>query len=170
MKKRIGPFMIVAYFGFFILVVLAMGFYWHQYRKPPTQPIKFPHYIHVGKLGLACTYCHQYVEQSPNAGIPSVQLCMDCHKNAVTDRQEIQKLTQYWEKGKPIPWIKVHHLPDYVYFTHKRHIKAGIECSQCHGPIQTYAGMRRVHSLKMGWCVTCHKQNMAPTDCTICHQ
>jgi cytochrome c7-like protein len=143
--------------------------------KGPTQPIAFSHQLHAGKLGMDCRYCHYSAEKSPIANIPPVSTCMGCHKIAATDRPEIQKLTGYFTRGEPVPWVEVYRLPDHVKFNHKRHVKAGLECQQCHGPVQEMQVVYQYPSLKMGWCVSCHRQNLAnPTfpatmDCIACH-
>src|SRR5713101_5485655 len=92
--------------------------FWAQLgaEQGPIQPIKFPHDIHAGKLGMDCLYCHYGAEKSPVANIPPVSICMGCHKLAVTDRPEVQKLSQYWESGKSIPWVPVYVLPEHVKF------------------------------------------------------
>jgi len=161
----------LGYFAFFALVTMALGFKWYRYQQPPDQPIAFSHKLHVGKVGLQCQFCHEYADKSPSAGIPTVEKCMSCHRNVVTDRPEVQKLTAYWEEKRPIEWNKVHNLriKNHVYFTHKRHIKAGIECSACHGEVKYMDKVRQVSSLEMGWCVSCHRFNKAPTDCLTCH-
>jgi hypothetical protein len=100
---------------------------------------------------------------------------MGCHKIAAADRPEIQKLTAYADSGKVIPWVEVYKLPDHVKFNHKRHVKAGIECQSCHGPVQDMKVVYQYSSLKRGWCVTCHRQNLndpkhpASMDCLVCH-
>lgn len=144
-------------------------------RRGPEQPIKFPHDIHAGKLGMDCTYCHYSAEKSPIADIPSLGTCMGCHKIAVTDRPEIQKLTGYWNRHEQVPWVEVYRLPDHVKFNHERHVRAGFACQQCHGPVQTMKVMYQYPSLKMGWCVSCHRDNLnnparpASMDCLTCH-
>lgn len=144
-------------------------------RKGPVQPINFNHQIHAGKLQMNCKYCHYGAERSAWANIPAVSTCMGCHKIAVADRPEIQKLTGYWDRGEQIPWVKVHYLPDHVKFNHKRHVKANIACQTCHGPVQDMAVVYQYSSLKMGWCVSCHRQNLADPkfpasmDCLVCH-
>jgi len=143
---------------------------WFSSSEAPQQPIAFSHKIHVSRVGLQCTFCHTYVEKSQHAGVPSVQKCMSCHSVIATDRPEIKKLHKYWNNKQPVPWIKVHNLPDHVYFSHKRHIKAGLECSACHGEIKNVSVVRQVSSLKMGWCVTCHRSKKASIDCLTCHK
>ena len=141
----------------------------------PAQPIPFPHNIHAGKLGMDCLYCHYSAEKSPITNIPSLAICMGCHKIAVTDRPNIQKLTAYWNRGEQVPWVEVYRLPDHVKFNHKRHVRAGFACQTCHGPVQTMPVMYQYPSLKMGWCVSCHRQYLndparpASMDCLTCH-
>jgi hypothetical protein len=144
-------------------------------RKGPQQPILFSHQIHAGKLAMDCLYCHTGAEKSPIANIPAVGTCMGCHKIAMTDRPEIIKLTGYFERGEQIPWVEVYRLPDHVKFNHKRHVKAGIACQECHGPVQEMPVLYQYPSLKMGWCLTCHRQKLndpkypATMDCVACH-
>ena len=143
--------------------------------RGPVQPIRFPHDVHAGKLGMNCLYCHWGAERSPIANLPAVSTCMGCHKMAVADRPEIQKLAGYWERGETIPWVEVYWLPDHVKFNHKRHVKAGLSCRTCHGPVEQMKVLYQYPSLKMGWCVECHRQRLNdpgfPTsmDCLTCH-
>jgi hypothetical protein len=171
LKKYIGIPAAFVYFAFFIVISLALGADWYRNKRPPDQPINFSHKIHVGKVGLQCQFCHETVDKSTFAGIPSVQKCMSCHANVATDRPEIQKLTGYWERGEVPQWNRVHRLRirNHVYFSHKRHIKADIDCSNCHGEVKYMDKIRRVRSLEMGWCINCHRTNNASTDCWTCH-
>lgn len=143
--------------------------------RGPKQPIAFSHQIHAGKLQMDCRYCHYGAAKSAFANIPAVSTCMGCHKIAVADRPEVQKLTGFWDRGEPIPWVKVHYLPDHVKFNHKRHVKAGIACQDCHGPVQEMPVVYQYNSLKMGWCVSCHRERLddpkfpASMDCLVCH-
>lgn len=159
-------------------VALSQSF-WAQLgmTKGPTQPIAFPHDLHAGKLGIDCLYCHYGAEKSPVANLPPVSTCMGCHKIAATDRPEVQKLTKYWEDQKSIPWVPVYWLPQHVKFNHKRHVRGGVACQECHGPVQTMKVVYQYSSLKMGWCISCHRERQAradiqnPTimDCLTCH-
>jgi len=135
--------------------------------KPPEQPIQFTHYRHVTMLGMDCQYCHTEARRSIHAGVPPVEVCMGCHKHVKTDKPEIKKLASYWDKREPIPWKKVHDLPDYVYFSHERHVRAGVDCTECHGLIPLEGKwpdgdaskaevMKRATPLQMGWCLQCH--------------
>src|SRR5262245_32474432 len=141
----------------------------------PKQPIAFSHRIHAGTLQMNCLYCHYGADKSPIANIPPVSVCMGCHKLAVTDRPEIQKLTGYWNRGETPPWVEVYRLPDHVKFNHKRHVKAGVQCAECHGKVETMDVVYQYPTLKMGWCITCHRQHVddpkfpATLDCVACH-
>ncbi|UCE05683.1 MAG: cytochrome c3 family protein [bacterium] len=170
MKKYTRPLLIGGYFGIFILIILLLGFIWHTYKEAPEQPIAYSHQKHLTFVGLECNHCHSYAEKGLQPGIPAVAVCMECHKNVATDRPEIIKLTEYWENKKPIPWIAVNYLPPHVYFTHKRHIKRGFDCSECHGELKNMEKVRQVKSLRMGWCLTCHRANGGSDDCWTCHK
>jgi hypothetical protein len=138
------------------------------------------HSVHAGDNKIPCLYCHSYADRSPVANLPAVSVCMNCHKmvRGTTPQYsaEIAKLIAYADRGEPIPWVRVHQLPDHAFFIHKRHVKAGIECQSCHGPVEQMRKVYQYSSLKMGWCVTCHKANLnnskfaASIDCYTCHR
>ena len=149
----------------------------------PKQPIIFSHIIHVQKNKMECQYCHWSVAKASYAAIPEVESCMGCHKivtgskkDPVTQEEkdpasvaEIAKLVDFWNKGIPIPWQKVHVMPQHVNFNHKRHVKAGVSCQECHGQVPNMAEVERVSSMKMGWCIDCHRERGASIDCYTCH-
>lgn len=151
----------------------------------PKQPIEFSHKIHAGQNDIPCLFCHLYARRSRVSGVPSVQRCVGCHaliRNAGNERvnakesKEINKLFSYWEKKEPIPWVKVHDLPDFVYFPHKRHVGAKVKCQECHGPVETMDRVKRVAPFQMGWCLQCHETRWkkvggprGPRDCWECH-
>lgn len=144
----------------------------------PQQPINFSHQIHVEKNQMECLYCHSGANRSSYATIPSTDLCMGCHKVVTADAikqkynresPDLVELARYAAEKRPIPWNPVHNLPEHAHFTHKRHIKAGIGCQNCHGQIQKMPVVERVSSLKMGFCVSCHRENGASIDCSTCH-
>jgi hypothetical protein len=161
---------LAAYIGVSAGLLLLVGVFRADGGEGPAQPIAFDHGIHAGDLALDCTHCHQFVEVSRFPGLPSTDVCMACHEVVATDRPEIQKLTQYWEEGREPEWVKVYEVPWHVYFSHKRHVKAGVDCSNCHGDVTVQTPIRQVRSLKMGWCVSCHRENEASTDCWTCHK
>ncbi len=137
----------------------------------PEQPIPYSHELHVGKLGLQCQYCHNQVERSKSANIPTLQTCMNCHLQVKTDSPHIQKMREAYDAGNSIEWVRVHMLPDHVQFNHSAHIAKGVNCQTCHGPIETMAKVYQYADLSMGFCINCHRQeeNKAPLNCTTCH-
>ena len=154
---------------------ILVGYYANAMFFPgtsPEQPINFSHRIHAGDNEIDCMYCHVQARRSPSAGVPSVNKCMGCHQEIATDRPQVRLLTNYWQTREPIYWVKVHDLPDFVHFTHKRHVAAGIECQTCHGPVETMDVVSREAPLKMGLCLDCHRQNEVEhgTDCWTCHK
>ena len=139
----------------------------------PEQPIKFSHALHVGQNQIECQYCHTSVEKSKHASIPGLQICMNCHKYVKQGpkygTEEIAKIyaTQGWDPDqskfvrapKNFEWIKIHNLPDHVYFNHSQHVKVGgIKCQTCHGKVEEYEVMKQFAPLSMGWCINCHRQ------------
>ncbi len=174
-----------------IFLLLASGYFVYGYLMQigvdqdyaPIQPIHYSHRIHAGSNGIDCKYCHSAARVSKNAGIPSLNICMNCHKNIaeVSDTTataehskafydgEIQKLytavgwdqatQKYTGKTQPVKWVRIHNLPDFVYFNHSQHVSvAGVECQTCHGPVQTYEVMKQFSPLTMGWCIDCHRK------------
>ena len=170
MVKKLLIGALAAYFVVCAAVVLVIAQVRGRGDEGPLQPIGFSHEVHIRNVALSCEHCHAYAEQSRLPGIPAVEVCMECHEQVAADRPEVRKLRQYWERREPIEWARVHELPWHVTFTHKRHIKAGVACETCHGEVSVQPRIRQVHSLKMGWCVSCHRANQADTDCGICHR
>lgn len=168
--KKFWPLLITGYFFASLLAILFIRYYWQENTNAPVQPIAFSHAKHAGELKLECTKCHIYADKGPQATVPAMSICMSCHNKVAVDKPEIKKLTKYWKEKEPIPWVKVHDLPWHVYFSHKRHVKKGIQCQTCHGEVQAMPVIRQARSLKMGWCVSCHRENNAPTDCLTCHK
>lgn len=128
----------------------------------PTQPIKFSHKIHAGDNKIDCQYCHNLAETSKSAGIPSANVCMNCHvlivEGTKSGKFEISKIIAAQETMTPIEWIRVHNLPDHVYFNHAQHVGAGkLDCSECHGLVEEMDIVRQENTLSMGWCLDCHR-------------
>ncbi len=143
------------------------------------QPIAYPHDVHAGPvdagaLAIPCMYCHYSADRSVDAGIPPVATCIGCHAPGgaplvAADRPEVQKLIDYWNRQEPIPWVRIHDLPDHAHFPHFMHVNAGLACQECHGQVQEVSQVEQEASLRMGWCVECHRERGARTDCTVCH-
>ncbi len=147
----------------------------------PEQPIHFPHKLHAGDMKIDCKYCHVGVEKSRTAGVPAVGICMGCHTLAKKDSPEIQKLTQYYNDGKPVPWKKVHRVPDFVYFNHSVHVNSGIVCQTCHGEVENMEVEGEVNAFNMNACLDCHRNahdrlpyikniKNGPDNCSACHR
>lgn len=174
-----------------IFLLLASGYFVYGYLMQigvdqdyePIQPIHYSHRIHAGSNGIDCKYCHSSARVSKHAGIPSLNVCMNCHKQIVEVSDttatpehskafydgEIQKLynavgwdptaQKYTGKTSPVKWVRIHNLPDFAYFNHSQHVAvAGIECQKCHGPVQTYEIQKQFAPLTMGWCIKCHRE------------
>ena len=140
----------------------------------PVQPVKFPHPTHVQTLKMNCVYCHFSANKSPDPGLPAMSTCMGCHTVISPQKPEIQKLASFAGKNQPVPWIRIHKLPEYVHFPHMRHVNAGVTCQTCHGQVQNMAQVSQQNSLNMGWCVNCHVGRSNPPfkaryDCATCH-
>jgi hypothetical protein len=134
-----------------------------------VQPIAFPHALHTENQ-IDCAFCHEFADRGAKAGIPRTELCGSCHSAMPQESPESQKLMAYVEKEQQIPWVRLFHVPQYSYFPHKWHVRAGLACEECHGDIgRTNAAPRKV-DFKMSWCVSCHEQKGAPVDCVVCHK
>lgn len=140
------------------------------WRATPVQPIAFPHSRHIAN-GIGCTICHTGVNQGAVAGIPSVKLCMGCHEVFATDRPEVKKLTAYYNSGRDIAWQRVYGFAPsaHVKFNHSPHIRAGVDCSSCHGDLASMTVAVRAVNIDMGFCISCHRAKQVSTDCVTCH-
>jgi hypothetical protein len=157
-----------------LLIMATVGFFWY-YGSPwytdvgyrPVQPVRYSHNLHAGDLGLDCRYCHYDIEISPVANIPATQICMNCHKVILTDSERLLPVRESWENNIPIKWVRVHDLPDYVYFTHSAHLRVGVGCPSCHGNVAAMEVVEQKKPLSMGWCLECHRDpamSLRPVD------
>lgn len=143
------------------LAVLNRSGYATQTDVAREQPVPFSHKHHAGELGIDCRYCHTSVEVSAKAGIPPTQTCMNCHSQIWLDSPTLEPVRASFRSGESIEWIKVHDLPDFVYFDHSIHISKGIGCASCHGRIDEMNLVRQVAPLQMEWCLDCHRNPAA---------
>lgn len=130
----------------------------------PTQPIPFSHKIHADQLGMDCRYCHSFVDVSGHSNLPTSNVCWNCHSNVQTESPKLQPLRnrmdaslEHADFGKPIEWVRVHKLPDYVYFNHSAHVNRGVSCQSCHGDVDQMEVVYQHEPLSMGWCLDCHR-------------
>lgn len=157
-----------------VLVLSVIGFFCY-YGSPkytdvgyrPAQPVAYSHKLHAGDLGMDCRYCHSSVERSPVANVPPTQTCMNCHKLILPQSDKLLQVRESWSTGQPIPWVRVHDLPDYAYFDHGAHLNAGVGCASCHGNVAQMEKVTQVQPLSMSWCLDCHRdpdQSLRPSD------
>lgn len=124
----------------------------------PAQPVAFSHKLHAGELGMDCRYCHNTVERAAKAAVPPTQTCMGCHEKLVLpESTKLAPVRISYASDRPIPWVRVHMLPDYAYFDHSVHVAAGVGCARCHGRIDQMRVVYQDQSLSMGWCLECHR-------------
>ncbi len=123
----------------------------------PEQPVPYSHALHAGELGLDCRYCHNTVETSARAALPPAATCMNCHQSVKTESEALAPVRESFASGMPIPWVRVHDLPDFVYFNHSAHLTAGVGCVSCHGRVDRMEVVRQEQGLTMGWCLDCHR-------------
>lgn len=123
----------------------------------PKQPVPYSHALHAGELGLDCRYCHSTVERAGTAAIPATATCMNCHTLIWNKSPKLLPIREAMASGMPIEWVKVHDLPDYVYFNHSAHVTRGIGCVSCHGRVDQMPEVYQKEPLSMGWCLDCHR-------------
>jgi hypothetical protein len=123
----------------------------------PVQPVPYSHALHVGQLGLDCRYCHSNVDKSGYANLPTSQTCMNCHNQVKKDSPLLAVVRNSYETGTPVPWVKVHQVPDFVYFNHSIHVNRGVSCVECHGKINEMPVVTHTQPLSMGFCLDCHR-------------
>lgn len=193
----------VAVFGLAFIPMVAIGLATAVVRSPYVtdqqvardQPIPFSHEHHVGDIGLDCRYCHEAVERSAFAGMPSTEVCMNCHSELWRDSPTLAAVRDSFKTGVSIRWTRVHDLPDFVYFNHAIHVHKGVACESCHGRVDQMPLMYREKSLQMSWCLDCHRhptnlhpgeavfamaslphgdssstESQAKTNCSYCHR
>ncbi len=147
--------------GFFILSPMSYS------PVAPAQPMPFSHQVHVGNNGIDCRYCHATVETSAFAGLPSSQVCMNCHSEVLDQSDQLAPVRDSVSSGKPLVWNRVDRLPDYAYFDHSAHVNKGVACVTCHGQVDQMPVMVQARSLQMSWCMDCHRDptpNIRPRD------
>jgi hypothetical protein len=162
--------------GLFALLLAGTAFIWflgafYDQGYAPEQPINYSHKLHAGDMHLDCLYCHFNADKGKHAGVPPMSVCMGCHAQVATNRPEIKKLTDIADKGTytdesgvvheggMVHWNRVHKLPDHVFFSHQWHVKGGVACQTCHGPVEEMPVVRQYATLTMGWCLDCHRKS-----------
>jgi hypothetical protein len=151
-------------FGLVFAVIGSVAFVWYYFSPwytdvgyRPKQPVEYSHKLHAGDLGLDCRYCHSNVEFSAVANIPPTQTCMNCHEIIKPESEKLAPVRESWETGVPIEWIRVHKIPDFAYFSHQAHLRAGVGCYSCHGDVSRMEVVTQRKPLSMSWCLDCHR-------------
>jgi hypothetical protein len=127
----------------------------------PVQPVPFDHSLHAGQLGLDCRYCHSSVEKSGTSSVPAAQTCMNCHGTIKAQSPLLEPVRQSFQSGDPVPWVKIHAVPDYVYFNHSVHVARGVSCVECHGKVNEMPVVKQDQPHSMSWCLDCHRNPAA---------
>lgn len=156
------PVMIIT--GVFLLAGAAVAGVWY-YLTPkygrvgyqPIQPVPFSHAVHAGQLGIDCRYCHTGVEKAWFSNIPASSTCMNCHNQVLKDDPRLELVRQSAQSGRPIPWVQIHKLPEFVYFNHSVHVNRGISCVECHGRVDQMDEVYHAKPLTMSFCLNCHR-------------
>ncbi len=151
--------------GVLIIVTVLLGAAWEMQRAPyvtyqgvhQAQPVPFSHQHHNEGLGIDCRYCHTSVEQSSFAGIPPTKTCMNCHSQIWTNAALLEPVRESYRTGQSLMWTRVDYLPDYVYFNHSIHLNKGVGCATCHGPVNKMPLTYQESSMRMEWCLECHR-------------
>lgn len=133
----------------------------------PTQPVAYNHYLHAEQLGIDCRYCHSHVDESGHANVPDSGTCMNCHSQVKKDSPLLEPVRTSYETGEPVEWVRIHKVPDYVYFNHAVHVNRGISCIECHGQINEMVVVQHDKPLSMAFCLECHRnpeESIRPLD------
>ncbi|MCC6444347.1 MAG: cytochrome c3 family protein [Armatimonadetes bacterium] len=152
----------------------------NQTGYSPRQPIEFSHKVHAKDNAIPCEYCHAGARKSPVAGVPADAVCMNCHSQVLKASPEVRKIADAVKRNRPVEWIRIHKVPDFVRFNHSAHVTKGVACQTCHGPVETMARVEQTRHMSMGWCVQCHRQYtknppkgmknvQAQVECSTCH-
>ncbi len=157
--------------GILMLASLAIAFV--NADKRNIQPIAYNHNKHVEENDMECLDCHVYAEENAQASIPNIEDCIVCHEEAVTESESESTLLSYIQENKVIPWRQVYVVPDYAYFSHRRHVKLGeLDCTICHGDVGRFAEPISEPFVEpvMDWCMDCHEEKNVSNDCYACHR
>jgi hypothetical protein len=158
--SKLSLFGLLAGVGGLILTAMVLGRsgYVTGANEFIEQPLQFSHLHHVKDDGIDCRYCHTSVETSSFAGIPPTKTCMNCHSQIFNTAPILEPVRASFRDDTPLRWVRVHDLPDFVYFNHSIHVKKGVGCETCHGRVDEMPLMRQEKSLQMAWCLECHRE------------
>ncbi len=166
-KKALG--LLLAGAPVYLIAVISYGVSPEAIRigYQPEQPVPYSHALHVGELGLDCRYCHDTVEESAHSAVPAAATCMNCHTGIHANSDSLLPVRESASKDIPVEWVRVHDLPDYVFFNHSAHVTRGIGCESCHGRVDQMETVYQAKALTMEWCLDCHRNpypNLRPVE------
>jgi hypothetical protein len=167
--RRAAPWL-AAITALTLLVMVLLYFLLYPLQVGKPQPIPFSHRVHAGDKQISCIFCHNGVARSGRADIPPLQTCMLCHQKIIIAYPKIRELREHYFQNRPIEWVRVNRLPDYVFFDHSVHIHRQIDCGECHGDVKKMDRVISMRELDMGFCVQCHRDNGVTHDCWACHR
>lgn len=152
-----------------IRVLLAPAIAVYLIAAAPEQPVPFNHKQHAA-VGLQCRQCHAKVTKSERAGLPDAAQCMGCHSEIRKDSPAIQKLAAFHKEEKPLPWARVYRIPDFIFFSHAKHVAGKVACSECHGPVEQREILATEVTHNMKTCMDCHRTRKVSNNCHTCHE
>jgi len=157
------------------IALMTAGALWAYYLyhpsvQGPEQPLPFSHRFHVTEKRISCVFCHGGAINTARAGVPPVETCMLCHSRIIITYPQIEKLRAHYDQKRPIEWVRVNDVPEFVYFDHEVHVRRGFDCGRCHGDVAHMDRLAPAYDLQMGFCVQCHRDNHASVDCLTCHR
>jgi len=147
---------LVLFLGWAVFLLMRSAWVTRQHEFI-EQPIQFSHLHHAGGMGIDCRYCHTSVDKSAFAGIPPTKTCMNCHSQILTNAPILEPVRASFRNDTPLRWVRVHDLPDFVYFNHQIHVRQGVGCATCHGRIDQMPLTYQAETLLMEWCLGCHR-------------
>jgi hypothetical protein len=139
-------------------------------RPDAVNEVPFDHTVHAGTYAIPCLDCHVYADRAAFAGLPSGRKCMGCHKFVAKDSPVVQRLAERVAAGKPLAWMRVFSVPDFIYFSHRMHVRAQVACAECHGDVAAMHAVTQDRPFTMGRCLDCHQERHATRDCLSCHK
>jgi predicted CXXCH cytochrome family protein len=166
---RLGALISAGLVALTLVLVLQYYYFWPSIIGP-KQPIPFSHHFHSTVKEVSCLFCHPEAIKTPRAGVPAVETCMLCHQRIAIHYPHIAELRQYYEQRRPVPWVRVTDVPEFVYFNHQVHVRSQFDCGKCHGDVASMDRVQLTHEFTMGFCVTCHRDENATVDCYACHR
>ena len=160
-KASIAVAVVLAAVAGYAYTQIARSSYLTNRYLERQQPVQFSHKHHVGDDGIDCRYCHAGVEKSGTSSVPAAQTCMNCHSTIKTQSPLLEVVRQSYQTGDPVPWVKIHAVPDYVYFNHSVHVNRGVSCVECHGKVNEMKVVHQDQPHSMSWCLDCHRNPAA---------